>query len=240
MATFFKVLLALLVVANLVVGAAWFGFGQGLLGRLFPEPPATEVERGPWPLPPLPGASDADPNVGATTDSAPEQSSAESSPSAVVDGDVEREGVASPVEDSAASTLRCVVLGPFENEAAADAEAARIVAAGGEAEATQEQAQPSSYMVYIEPAASEGEAARIWRELRTRSIDAFVIPSGVRRNAVSVGVFSARDRAEAQRRRIAALGYSVAVHAPAGIAHRVVARNAPPDLFGDVAAAPCD
>ena len=240
MATFFKVLLALLVIANLVVGAAWFGLDRGLLGRLFSEPPATEVERGPWPLPPLPGASDADPNVGEATDSAPEQSSAESSPNAVVDGDVEREGVASPVEDSAASTLSCVVLGPFENEAAADAEAARIVAGGGQAEATQERTPPSNYMVYIEPAATEGEAARTWRELRTRSIDAFVIPSGVRRNAVSVGVFSARDRAEAQRRRIAALGYSVAIHAPAGIAHRVVARNAPSALLGDVAAAPCD
>lgn len=239
MATFFKVLLALLVIANLAVGAAGFGFGQGLLGRLFSEPPATEVERGPWPLPPLPGASDADPNVGEATDSAPEQSSAESSPSAVVDGDVEREGVASPVEDSA-STLGCVVLGPFENEAAADAEAVRIVAGGGQAEATQERTPPSNYMVYIEPAATEGEAARTWRELRTRSIDAFVIPSGVRRNAVSVGVFSARDRAEAQRRRIAALGYSVAVHAPVGTAHRVVARSAPSALLGDVAAAPCD
>ena len=236
MATLFKVLLTLLVIANLAVAAVWFGFGRGLLDSVFPEPPATQMERGPWPLPPLPAPSGAGPSeavdgdLDQEADGTPEEGAA--SP---VDGDV-----ASAADDSAASTLGCVVLGPFESEAAADAEAARIVAGGGQAEATQERAPPSNYMVYIEPAASEGEAARTWRELRTRSIDAFVIPSGVRRNAVSVGVFSARDRAEAQRRRIAALGYAVAIHAPAGVAHRVVARNAPPALLGDVAAAPCD
>lgn len=221
MSGIFKFLVALLIVANLVIAAVWFDLDQGLLDRWLPEPPPVQVDRGPWPLPPMPGA--ASPALEAPEDGAGQLAA----------------NAEAPVSASTES-LDCVVFGPFDDAAAAAAAVERIRAAGGRGEATREQAPPSNYMVYVEPAATASEAARIGEELQARSIDAYVLTSGERRNAVSVGVFTVKDRAEAQRQRVADLGYGVAVHAPTRTTHRVIARNTRSDLLPDIAAALCD
>lgn len=218
MSALFKILFALLLVANLVLAAAWFDLDQGLVERWLPKPPPAQADHGPWPLPPLSNAA-SPAGEGAAANLAASDAEADS---------------------AGAERLDCVIFGPFEDAAAAAAAAARISAAGGQAEATAEQIPPPNYMVYVEPAATAGEAARTAEELQSRAIDAFAIGSGALRNAVSVGVFSARDRAEAQRQRVADLGYGVAVHAPLRTAHRVVASNTASDFLPDTAATPCD
>lgn len=222
MSALFKILFALLVAANLVLAAAWFDLDQGLVERWLPKPPPARVDRGPWPLPPLPNAPS--PAGGPAVESGAENPAS---------SDAE-------ADSAGAEPLDCVVFGPFEDAAAAAGAAARISAAGGQAEATEEQIPPPNYMVYVEPAATASEAARTAEELQTRAIDAFAIGSGALRNAVSVGVFSGRDRAEAQRQRVADLGYGVAIHAPLRTVHRVVASNTSSDFLPDTAATPCD
>lgn len=222
MSALFKILFALLLVANLVLAAAWFDLDQGLVERWLPKPPPAQADHGPWPLPPLPNA--ASPAGGpAVEDDAANPAPSDAAP-----------------DSAGAEPLDCVIFGPFEDAAAAADAAARISAAGGQAEATEEQIPPPNYMVYVEPAATASAASQTAEELQTRAVDAFAIGSGALRNAVSVGVFSVRERAEAQRQRVADLGYSVAVHAPLRTAHRVVASNTSSDFLPDTAATPCD
>ena len=248
MGTLFKLLLILLVLANLAVAAVWLGLDQGLSARFLPPPPPTRVDLGPWPLaesetaapadqadeeaaamPDVEGAPSADPAPISTTDSSSEAAPAQPAPQTPTDA---------PPPPS--QVLDCVVLGPFASAEAAAAAAARITAAGGQAAVEQEPASASTHLVYVEPASSEQAAVAILEALAAQSIDAYVIRSGARRNGVSVGVFSKRELAEAQRSRVAALGFEVAVHPPdEGAAHHVVASQAPADSLGDAPQAPC-
>ena len=248
MRTLFKLLLILLVLANLAFAAVWFDLDRGLFARLLPPAPPTRVDLGPWPLressTTAPAEDQAGEDTGAGASDADDASAvaAEQAPSA---DSAQQVAAAHPTEETAAAiavppqTLDCVVLGPFASAEEAAAAAARITAAGGQAAVEQEPTAATKHMVYVEPASSERDAAATLDALAARSIDAYVIPSGPRRNGISVGVFSKRELAEAQRERVAALGYDVAVHPRGQGAHRVVASQAPVDSWGEAAQAPC-
>ena len=247
MRTLFKLLLILLVLANLAFAAVWFDLDQGLFARLLPPAPPTRVDLGPWPLressTTAPAEDQAGEETGAGASDADDASAvaAEQAPSA---DSAPQVAAAHPTEETAAAiavppqTLDCVVLGPFASAEEAAAAAARVTAAGGQAAVEQEPTAATKHMVYVAPASSERAAATL-EALAARSIDAYVIPSGPRRNGISVGVFSKRELAEAQRERVAALGYDVAVHPRGQGAHRVVASQAPVDSLGEAAQTPC-
>lgn len=247
MRTLFKLLLILLVLANLAVVAVWLGLDQGLSARLLPPPPPTRVDLGPWPLAESDPAAAADQagDESAPMPNAEAAPSAQSEPASATDSSNETATQPPPQIAAAApappsQVLDCVVLGPFASAEAAAAAAARITAAGGQAAVEQEPASASTHLVYVEPASSEQAAFAILEALAAQSIDAYVIRSGARRNGVSVGVFSKRELAEAQRSRVAALGFEVAVHPPGeGAAHHVVASQAPADSLGDAPQTPC-
>ena len=247
MRTLFKLLLILLVLANLAFAAVWFDLDQGLFARLLPPAPPTRVDLGPWPLressTTAPAEDQAGEETGAGASDADDASAvaAEQAPSA---DSAQPVAAAQPAEETApaiavsSQILDCVVLGPFSSAEEAAAAAARITAAGGQAAVEQEPTAATKHMVYVEPASSERAAATL-EALAAHSIDAYVIPSGPRRNGISVGVFSKRELAEAQRERVAALGYDVAVHPRGQGAHRVVASQAPVDSLGEAAQTPC-
>ena len=247
MRTLFKLLLILLVLANLAVAAVWFGLDQGLFARLLPPPPPTRVDLGPWPLRESSTTMAAEDQAGEETDAGASDAddaaavAAEQAPSA---DSAQQVAAAQPAEETAPAiavppqTLDCVVLGPFASAEEAAAAAARITAAGGQAAVEQEPTAATKHMVYVAPASSERAAATL-EALAARSIDAYVIPSGPRRNGISVGVFSKRELAEAQRERVAALGYDVEVHPRGQGAHRVVASQAPVDSLGEASRTPC-
>ena len=125
-------------------------------------------------------------------------------------------------------TLACIVLGPFTNEAVAQAAIERVERAGGAPQLqTEAIAAPPHYLVYVEPAIAKDVAVRNWQALRSQAIDAFVIPSGELENGVSVGLFKVRELAQAQRERVSQLGYSVKMRTVdrSATVYRVVARN---------------
>ena len=247
MRTLFKLLLILLVLANLAFAAVWFDLDRGLFARLLPPAPPTRVDLGPWPLRESSTTAAAEDQAGEETGAGASDAddasavAAEQAPSA---DSAQQVAAAQPAEETAAAiavppqTLDCVVLGPFASAEEAAAAAARITAAGGQAAVEQEPMAATKHMVYVEPASTERAAATL-EALAARSIDAYVIPSGPRRNGISVGVFSKRELAEAQRERVAALGYDVAVHPRGQGAHRVVASQAPADSLGEAAQTPC-
>ena len=247
MRTLFKLLLILLVLANLAFAAVWFDLDQGLFARLLPPAPPTRVDLGPWPLressTTAPAEDQAGEDTGAGASDADDASTAASEQAPSPDS-AQQVAAAQPAEETApaiavsSQILDCVVLGPFSSAEEAAAAAARITAAGGQAAVEQEPTAAAKHMVYVEPASSERAAATL-EALAARAIDAYVIPSGPRRNGISVGVFSKRELAEAQRERVAALGYDVAVHPRGQGAHRVVASQAPVDSLGEAARTPC-
>lgn len=203
----------MLVAANLVVGAAWIGRDRLVAaGWLAPAPPA-RIDLPPQPVPPV------------------EQAVRPTRPV------VER----SPVAAEPARV--CAAFGPFQTRLDAAALGERIASAGGEARVT-EQAEVGEpdYHVYVAPAASRALAHRTWGELVRQGIDAFVIPRGERENGVSVGVFTRRDLAIAQRDRVAELGFRVAMRTVgrSRTVYLVEAWDAPPQATAGYIGAPCD
>ena len=178
--------LALLAVANLVVGTAWLGRDGLVAAGWLAGPPPARID---LPAQTLPAVVDADRAVAqSVTPAAP------------------------PEPQPPASVPRtCVALGVFDTLEEANAISERIVSAGGETAVVEEtEVGEPDYFVYVEPAASRALAHRTWRELVGQGIDAFVIPRGERENGVSVGAFSRRELAEAQHDRVSELGFSVA------------------------------
>lgn len=65
----------------------------------------------------------------------------------------------------------------------------------------------ADYWVYIPVDSMTGDTARIIQELRMNKIDSFVFGEGELEGAISIGVFSRNDDAEAQVQRLERLGY---------------------------------
>lgn len=253
-------LLLLLAVGNLIALAAIFWKKPLESMGWLPEPPARRVDLTPQPLPaiaPLPTTSDAPaettmPESDPARDEEPETSTlgeseqptpaiessadAEAAESAANSNpESERETQPEPSASTEQPILACVVLGPFTDEADAQAAMTRIEQADGQPQLQTETiaAQPD-YLVYVEPAVAKDIAVRTWQALQSQDIDAYVIPSGTREHGVSVGVFKNRERATAQQQRVSELGYAVEIHTldRSATLYRVVARNVPSSALG--------
>ena len=102
----------------------------------------------------------------------------------------------------------CMVAGPVDGLRDTLALAARVEATGARAEVREGRVQGRpDYMVHIEAAASRDAARRTLRELQGQSIDGYVVADGALENAVTVGVFSEPEPAEALLARVVELGY---------------------------------
>ena len=238
-----KFLLIGLVAANLVVLAAWLAQDRLTAYGILPAPEPSRIELEPRPLPAL-GSSeegeDGEERATATTDAADIELPEQPGPAAAVQFVDEDEGpppeeLAAPAIPDAPANAVCALVGPFSERDAAQTAAAGIRAAGGSVEWRPETVSAApTYLVYVVPAAAKDEAVETWRALRAQSIEAFIIPSGERKNGISVGVFAEQPRAAAQRERVAKLGHAVQVVAMerSATVFRLLARAAPEALIG--------
>ncbi|MCZ6886863.1 MAG: SPOR domain-containing protein [Gammaproteobacteria bacterium] len=196
--TLLKNTLLVLLLANLIC-FAWWAFGHAPT----PEPPLAELRvKNIRLLAEMPAPK---PREQGTQPGSPLQT-----PDSAVDiADITLDIVQSPPEVEETSQA-CLAAGPFDDFAAVDAIKTRIVSNGGRAKVLSEQIVGSpDYLVYIGPTGSRGTARRMLQELKGQALDCHIITDGVLANALSLGVFTDRRRAEAQRQRVAELGYEV-------------------------------
>ena len=108
----------------------------------------------------------------------------------------------------------CRMWGPYNDEMALSEVRQQIadVAENLEVRASQIQGSPD-YLVYVDTQANIDTARRMQRELDSQNFEAYLMSGGAFANALSVGVFSQRARAENQREAVAGLGYEVAIEA---------------------------
>ena len=226
-----KALAVLLVLAHLVLAAAWLARPylrtQGWLPSVPPErfevarqalPAATRLAAGQ----PETAAAEAAEGAGTTTaPKAPDKPPAPSVPA-----------------DPPPGPLPCALVGPFADSAAAQAARDAIENAGGTARL---QAEPAAdYLVFVPPAATMEEATETRAALRRHGLDAYVVPSGERRGGVSVGVFRDRNLALAQQRRAAQAGHPAQMVArERATRYRLLAR-APAAALAGLPQAACD
>lgn len=248
--------LILLVVANLAVWGAWpLRDKLVAMGVLMP-PPAGRVDHARLPLPPVAKRADttagvdaaSEPGAGPLSDTRDIHGVDSGEPPPAQNGEPPPAqnpvGTEAPLPTAApvsSARLDCVVAGPFGSREAVEAEETRLRAAGAQAEWLEETAAgPLSYLVYVEPAASRDAAMLILRELQAQSIeDAGIIGNGPYRNAVSVGVYSNRDLAMAQRDRVAELNYAVQMRTRNGTVYRLRVRQVAADALGDLSYERC-
>lgn len=241
-ANLLKWLLVLLVFANLAVLAAWLGPSQlRAMGALPPAvPQQRELARLPLPAAeapaaeePLAVASDAERRPAEAPDPAEMPAVPAEMPGAerVAATTAPDPPAMPPPAMPETEALRCALVGPFPDQAAAQAARERIVAGGGSAQLQAE--ENVRYTVLLPPAASAAAAGRTRRALRQQGIDAYVMPAGEQRNGISVGVFQSRARALAQRQRVAELGYAAqVVESKRPAAYRLLARAPAGALLG--------
>ena len=220
-----RVGLIVLLAANVLVAAAWLGRDRLVAAGWLVLPPS-RIDLPAQPLPPISVARGETPIEKLPPASTSPAESAESVP-----------------EPAVVTSGLCQYFGPFDTRSEVDDLTARIAFGGGSARIVEESlvGEPD-YLVYVEPAASRSIAHRTWLELVGQGVDAFVIPSGPRQNGVSVGVFTLRELAIAQRDRVAELGYPVAMRRlrRSHSVYAVVAHDAPPEGVVDVPAGPCE
>lgn len=207
--------------ANLALGAAWFARDTLVAHGWLAGPPLVRVDLPSQPLPAL-----APPRVSATSQPGDEVSPPEAQDTPPV-------AIPAPV---------CVGLGPFVSLAEAAEVARRIESTGGEAQVLERsEVGAPDYFVYVEPAPSRALAHRTWQELVAQGIDAFVIPRGERENGVSVGVFTRRELAVAQRDRVSELGFDVAMRTVrrSHTVYLLETRSAPAQAIAGLVQGPC-
>ena len=243
-------ILVLLVVANVAVWTAWpFRDKLVALGILAP-PPVERVDLAPQALPPIVERADTvadaeaveSPTIGLheSTDNdgleATDPPDTELLPASPASSEV---AVEAPVaeQQAAPALLGCIIVGPVESREALEAVATRLRSTGALVDFPEGPGVPAlDYHVYVEPSASLNAARVVEEELEAQSIeDVDVIQRGTYTNAVAVGVYRNRDRADARRDRIAALGYTVKVRER----HRLRARDVTPAALGDLDHDPC-
>ena len=214
--------LVTLVAANVLVGAAWWAKDDLVKAGFLAEPPVSPVPLGKRSLPPVAIVEPGD-DTAATVDSE----------AASVDH------VISPPTSEPAST--CIVAGPFKDKPSAEALAARLEETGGSVRVDTEVIVAQVYLVYVVPATRQA-ALGTREKLKAQGVDAYVIPSGARKNGVSVGLFSVQELALAQRDRVAEMGYSVQMQSlpRTSQSYRVVGRDVLAQGLADVVAMPCE
>ncbi len=108
----------------------------------------------------------------------------------------------------AGSARTCYTLGPFDDQQAADDLVARLQGLGlSVARRVIEDTERTAYWVYLAPLSSREDAEAVARRLKERGVtDYFVVPSGDKQYAVSLGLFNREDGALRRLDEIAALG----------------------------------
>ena len=239
-----KFLMIALLAANLVVAAAWLARDRLTAYGILPAPEPSRIELEPRPLPAIEspqessGAEEPSPAMVAA-ETEPREDPVPKPASQPADEDENdippQQALATPASPDPPANTICAIVGPFSERDAAQTAAAEIHAAGGSVEWRPETISAAPvYLVYVAPAANKDAAVATWRALRAQSIEAFIIPSGERRNGISVGVFSEQPRAQAQRQRVAELGHpvQVATMERSATAYRLLANVAPEALVG--------
>lgn len=106
-------------------------------------------------------------------------------------------GSASP---PGAASRQCFAIGGFEDESAAQAYRAQLSVGAHNVEFVGLEEQVESlepfHWVIIPPLETRDEALRRYRELVNQGIEAYVVPSGERENAISLGLFRSLQSAE--------------------------------------------
>lgn len=115
---------------------------------------------------------------------------------------------------AAMAVVVCRMWGPYSTEAAYTRLHAQLTAIADtvEVRASQIQGNPD-YLVYIDTGSNIVTARRMQQELKSQAMEAYIMGGGIFVNALSVGVFSERPRAENQRQKAEKLGYKVAIEA---------------------------
>ena len=105
---------------------------------------------------------------------------------------------------------RCVSTGPFRDLSEASEAMAALRSAGYLPRQRLTEGQVwVGHWVYLPAFPSRAEARTILNTLKRRGVaDSYIVPSGAERNAVSLGVFAERDRAERRVVEVSALGYA--------------------------------
>ena len=197
-----KWLVVLLVLANLAVAAGWLARSQLREQGVLPPVPPGRLEVGRQELSPATGATPAEVlAAGLEAVADPDAPAAQSPPRLPAKVAAEAPAAAAPANAGPV----CAVVGPFADRAAAQEARLAIERAGGTAKLQTEQA--ADYLVFVPPASTTEAAAKTRLALRRHGLDAYVIPSGERRNGVSVGVFRDRGLAAAQQRRATEAGH---------------------------------
>lgn len=243
-------ILVLLVLANIVVWAAWPLRDKLVAQGVLAPPPVERVDLDPQPLPRIVEHAETVPDAEQVQE-----------PPAIGHLETESDGFeatdppetgfppasrASPEVADAAPTveqpvapalLDCVVVGPVESRRALEAVATRLRSTGALVDSPEGPGDAAlDYHVYVEPSASWDAARAVEEELEGQSIeDVDIILRGTYENAVAVGVYRNRNLAEARRDRIAALGYNVKVRER----HRLRAREVSTDALGGLNYDPC-
>ena len=167
---------------------------------------------------------------------------------APADGDVPSRSspglaIESPSAPQPTSTalLDCVVAGPVANLEVAETIATRLRAVGALVDTPVVAGGGTpNFLVYVKPAASRAAAWSVLRELQAQSIrDAEVLWRPPDENAVAVGVYGDRDRADARRVQVAALGYNVLVRERRDAVYRLRVRQVSAGVLGDLAHETC-
>ena len=121
------------------------------------------------------------------------------------------------VEDDASETAEvpatCTSIGPFPDLFAGWQTVDQLAALGitAEVKAVDQATGRHDYRVLLPPLPSLQEAFRKLRELKSRNIDSYVITEGQNALGISLGVFSAEERATRTRERLEKDGYQVEV-----------------------------
>ena len=226
--------LVALVAANVLVGVAWWAKDYLVKAGFLAEPPGSPVPLGKRSLPPVAIVEPED-DTAATVDG--EAASVDHVVSPPTPEPLP--AAAPPPTPEPAST--CIVAGPFKDKPAAEALAARLEETGGSVRVDTEVIVAQVYLVYVVPATRQA-ALGTREKLKAQGVDAYVIPSGARKNGVSVGLFSVQELALAQRDRVAEMGYSVQMQSlpRTSQSYRVVGRDVLAQGLADVVAMPCE
>lgn len=123
----------------------------------------------------------------------------------------------SPMGERSVSTTAsdgfCIRAAPFMDAVAVDSviERARSLGHLAYVEPVEASGGPPDLQVHLPPLPSAEQASRAVRELHALGMEAYLVPGGPLVGAVSVGMFTARARAEVRRAEVAALGYPVRI-----------------------------
>lgn len=126
-----------------------------------------------------------------------------------LEGDSSAQVPAGAEDNQLLKPRRCLSLGPFAEERELAAAREKLQSQGFESEVRHAPGQIwVGYWIFLPATDTRAEAIKKVEALRERGVkDIYIEPAGDRENAVSLGVFSERDRAQRRFREIRELGF---------------------------------